>query len=466
MKKTTLFICLLIAPAICRATVTLSTATWSGPLSYASTVTITCAGAGAKPVQARTYCFANFENLSAGVVPSTWSVATTFSNNSHISTQTTHCFNGSGCVGNDVDMSGQSNFAASIDIPDVGAGGKLMMSVEWYRDGTDWPTSGASNVYNIKTYRFWASRFKLNDLYGGQQTDGGFINFNENDNGFATTGNDRVFTNRLRPPLGSHEQVEWYIQLNSDASTNSTDGQFIVNQGGVNRVNNSTWRSHTSSDASNGRYRLAFPIHMVYANGTFPSSNIRYDNVVVDTGWCAVWVTTVSTNMLSATKYFLPVISWSNTQVQVAFAQKLTGNTSYYLYVQDNSRNVNASGLSVLTSAAGGGSPSNTAPVPDAGTDQTITLPSTASLSGSDSDDGLPSGTVTFEWSKLSGPGSVTFVDSTALSTTATFSASGTYVLRLTADDSDLQGTSDVTITVNPAPSTSSGKTFKWKRRG
>ena len=49
----------------------------------------------------------------------------------------------------------------------------------------------------------------------------------------------------------------------------------------------------------------------------------------------------------------------------------------------------------------------NQAPTVNAGGDQTITLPSAASLSGSASDDGLPSPPAAFTttWSKVSGPG-------------------------------------------------------------
>jgi hypothetical protein len=54
----------------------------------------------------------------------------------------------------------------------------------------------------------------------------------------------------------------------------------------------------------------------------------------------------------------------------------------------------------------------------------------------------------------LSGPGTVTFANASALSTTATFSIAGTYVLRLTASDTALSSTSDVTIVVNPPVNT------------
>src|SRR5205085_856804 len=73
--------------------------------------------------------------------------------------------------------------------------------------------------------------------------------------------------------------------------------------------------------------------------------------------------------------------------------------------------------------------PTNTAPTVSAGTNQTITLPSSATLTGSASDDGLPNppGSLTTTWSKLSGPGTVSFGNASALSTTAAFSSSGTY---------------------------------------
>lgn len=98
--------------------------------------------------------------------------------------------------------------------------------------------------------------------------------------------------------------------------------------------------------------------------------------------------------------------------------------------------------------------PVNAAPSANAGPDLSITLPSGASLNGAVSDDGLPSGRLTAAWSKASGPGTVTFGSASSASTTATFSASGTYVLRLTASDGALSASDDVTVTVADAPVT------------
>jgi hypothetical protein len=95
--------------------------------------------------------------------------------------------------------------------------------------------------------------------------------------------------------------------------------------------------------------------------------------------------------------------------------------------------------------------PVNQAPVVNAGSDQTITLPSSATLDGTATDDGLPTppGMLTTTWSKFSGPGTVTFGDASSVDTTATFSQAGTYVLRLTADDGALTASDDVTVVVN-----------------
>ncbi len=94
----------------------------------------------------------------------------------------------------------------------------------------------------------------------------------------------------------------------------------------------------------------------------------------------------------------------------------------------------------------------NVAPTVNAGADQSVGYPVTVSLVGAASDDGLPSATLTTTWSKLSGPGTVTFGNAASLSTTASFSVAGAYVLRLTAFDGDLTSTDDMSVTLSTAP--------------
>ena len=94
--------------------------------------------------------------------------------------------------------------------------------------------------------------------------------------------------------------------------------------------------------------------------------------------------------------------------------------------------------------------PQNVAPVVSAGADQSIELPSTAPLQGQVTDDGLPQGTLVSTWTRVIGPGTVTFADEHAATTAATFSVAGSYVLRLTATDGELTSSDDVRIEVAP----------------
>ena len=89
-------------------------------------------------------------------------------------------------------------------------------------------------------------------------------------------------------------------------------------------------------------------------------------------------------------------------------------------------------------------------PSVDAGPNLEITFPeNTVQLDGTVTDDGLPEGgTLTTTWSLVSGPGAVVFGDAASVDTTAAFSAGGTYVLRLSANDGAMFASDIATITV------------------
>jgi hypothetical protein len=95
----------------------------------------------------------------------------------------------------------------------------------------------------------------------------------------------------------------------------------------------------------------------------------------------------------------------------------------------------------------------NQPPTVEAGGRQTVVVPGPASLTSVAGDDGKPFGTLTYAWTKASGPGAVTFGSAAAASTTATFSTPGPYVLRITVSDGALSTSVDVPVDVNPPPS-------------
>jgi uncharacterized protein YjiK len=95
----------------------------------------------------------------------------------------------------------------------------------------------------------------------------------------------------------------------------------------------------------------------------------------------------------------------------------------------------------------------NRAPTVDAGPDQSVIVPNAATLDGTVTDDGLPTppGAVNSTWTRISGPGTVTFGNANAVDTTATFSTDGQYVLRLTANDGELTTFDEVTVNAQPS---------------
>lgn len=94
----------------------------------------------------------------------------------------------------------------------------------------------------------------------------------------------------------------------------------------------------------------------------------------------------------------------------------------------------------------------NFPPVVQAGPDRTVVLPGATYLNGAVRDDGKPTASPRLQWRRASGPGQVTFSDPASLAPTARFSAAGTYVLELTADDGAARSAAMVRVEAVPAP--------------
>ena len=149
----------------------------------------------------------------------------------------------------------------------------------------------------------------------------------------------------------------------------------------------------------------------------------------------------------------------------LAFAPPSDGGSGMNAYIVDRGVDNNTNGstfndgrlFEVAIPGLGGGTtpPANQAPVVNAGPDVTLTMPAsgpaTTTLTGSVTDDGQPAGAaVTQSWT---GAG-VTFGSPGATTTTASFPAPGTYVVRLTASDTQASAFDEATVTVNPAGTT------------
>ncbi len=95
---------------------------------------------------------------------------------------------------------------------------------------------------------------------------------------------------------------------------------------------------------------------------------------------------------------------------------------------------------------------SNLAPFVNAGADKTVSSLVT-SLDGTAFDDGQPLDGLTTTWSKVSGPGAVTFGNANSVDTSITFKGGGVFVLQLRATDGVNPPSVDtVTVTVDQPP--------------
>ncbi|HEU4471688.1 MAG TPA: T9SS type A sorting domain-containing protein [Flavisolibacter sp.] len=118
---------------------------------------------------------------------------------------------------------------------------------------------------------------------------------------------------------------------------------------------------------------------------------------------------------------------------------------------RENNMNVYEWMLQYSRGTAAPAPPPNQAPVVNAGTDKTITLPVSSiamTASASDADGSIAS----YAWTKLSGPTSFAFSSASVLNPTISTLVQGSYVFRLTVtDNAGATRSDDVTVVVNAA---------------
>ena len=141
------------------------------------------------------------------------------------------------------------------------------------------------------------------------------------------------------------------------------------------------------------------------------------------------------------------IINPTYTASQVSFTQ--SGNYVYQVMVKDSHGLTNSANVSITVT--GGIIASPVPPLANAGSNQTITLPSNGILNGTGSS--APAGNITsYGWTKISGPTGDQVQNNSASNTTVSFSQSGFYIYQLTVTDNNYATNSNtVTITVNSA---------------
>jgi len=147
-----------------------------------------------------------------------------------------------------------------------------------------------------------------------------------------------------------------------------------------------------------------------------------------------------------------PATAAFGTPTQAVTTATLSTAGTYVLQLSaSNAQYTSTSSVTAVVVPAGA---TNTAPVVNAGSNQTVNLPTiTATLNGTASDDGLPVGAgLAINWALVSGPGAVTFANSHAATTQVTLSATGSYLFQLSVSDSALTTTATTTVTLQEPP--------------
>jgi hypothetical protein len=90
----------------------------------------------------------------------------------------------------------------------------------------------------------------------------------------------------------------------------------------------------------------------------------------------------------------------------------------------------------------------NTAPHVNLGEDRTVAQGQSLVLVPVVSDDGLPGGGLTYVWSQTSGPGTASFTAPDQERTSVSFDNNGSYVLRLTVSDGEMDASDEIQVSV------------------
>ena len=148
----------------------------------------------------------------------------------------------------------------------------------------------------------------------------------------------------------------------------------------------------------------------------------------------------------------VPVTSLTNAGSATTFTFAARTVTSVRLRIDAVSAATANVGLAEFEAWGYPGSTSvNRAPTAQAGPDQTVTAGTKVTLDGSSSSDPDPATTLTYAWSKTSGP-AVTLTGAATSKPTFTPTAAGSYEFTLLVSDGVLSSSDTVVVTVDPAP--------------
>ncbi|HJT74459.1 MAG TPA: PKD domain-containing protein, partial [Chitinophaga sp.] len=232
-----------------------------------------------------------------------------------------------------------------------------------------------------------------------------------------------------------YDVASWGISTDLDNLSRPVNGKFDMGAYEYNGISTTPVNKTPVADAGTD-ISITLPTSTVTLNG---STSTDSDGKISAYAWKKVSGPAVGT-ITSATAAKTTVTGLTT-----------AGTYVFALTVTDDDKATDADSITVTVKAA---PVVNKAPVANAGTNITITLPtSTVTLNGSTSTDS--DGKISaYAWKKVSGPAVGTITSATAAKTTVTgLTTAGTYVFALTVTDDDKATDADsVTVTVKAAP--------------
>ncbi|MES2777206.1 MAG: PKD domain-containing protein [Bacteroidota bacterium] len=251
---------------------------------------------------------------------------------------------------------------------------------------------------------------------------------------------------------GSNAGTAWRATLFNDASWASGLAQFGYGDGDETTV--VSYGSNSKKKYVTTYFRKQVSIANPAAFANFTLNLKRDDGAVVYVNGTEVFRSNMPTGSISSSTKALGIASDDGATAQVATiaaSSFVAGNNviAVEVHIESNGDADLSFDLQLLANPL----PPNQPPVANAGSDQSITLPtSSVNLSGSGSadSDGIING---YAWSQVSGPSTANISSPSAVSTGISGLVQGVYIFRLTVTDDDLATSFDnVQVTVNAAP--------------
>lgn len=179
------------------------------------------------------------------------------------------------------------------------------------------------------------------------------------------------------------------------------------------------------------------------------TSRVLYDPPSLSTGTLTTTTLNVSGSIFGDTV----TVGFSNNTQGLSFSGWVSSSDTVTIMIRNDTGSTVDLASGILQAIVTRNTPItiNYPPIVNAGVDQIIYLPFSATLLASATDPDSGPNAMTYLWDVSGGPGTVTFTSTDTLSSIASFSASGSYVLRFSANDGADTGTDTLTILVNPA---------------